>query len=170
MLAKIVRILQDSCYLAPDNNGRPFIVTLDSLDRRIVDALAEDAWLTYAALSDRVGLSASAVQRRVERLIAGGVLRGAKAIVDPQSLGRPLRLYVLVELRDESSAALRAFAKRLATTPGIVEAHYLAGDADIVVVLQMANMEEYATFAEQLLNGNPNVRRYTTLTSLRTLA
>jgi Lrp/AsnC family leucine-responsive transcriptional regulator len=144
-------------------------VTLDPLDRRILDALAHDAWLTYAALSDRVGLSASAVQRRVERLIADGVLRGAKAIVDHISLGRPLRLYVLVELRDESSTALRAFTKRLAATPGLVEAHYLAGDADVIIVLQMASMAEYADFAGQLLNGNPNVRRYKTLTSLHPL-
>ena len=53
----------------------------DDRDRKILKALKADAWLTYAALGERVNLSASAVQRRVERLIAAGVLRGAHAEV-----------------------------------------------------------------------------------------
>ena len=145
-------------------------MVLDERDQGIIAALAGDAWLSYVDLGARVNLSPSAVQRRVERLVSEGVIKGARATIAPAALGRPLRLYVLIELVDESKAALNAFTKRLSGTQDIAEAHYVAGGADIVLVLQTADMERYAAFADEHLNGNPNVRRYKTLTSLRTLA
>lgn len=54
---------------------------MDDRDRRILEELKADAWVSYAALAERVHLSASAVQCRVEKLIAGGVLQGAHARV-----------------------------------------------------------------------------------------
>ncbi|MGE0044627.1 MAG: Lrp/AsnC family transcriptional regulator [Hyphomonadaceae bacterium] len=141
---------------------------MDERDQRIAAALEADAWLTYAALGQRVHLSASAVQRRVERMIADGIILGARAEIAPTARGRPLRLFALVELRDESASSLDAFAKKLAKEPDVIEAHYVAGPSDVIIVLQCASMEEYAAFAAKHLNGSPLVRRYKTLTSLRT--
>lgn len=131
--------------------------------------MARDAWLSYVDLGASVNLSASAVQRRVERLIEDGIITGARAEVSPQALGKPLRLYVLVELQDESKTALAKFSKRIAAWPDLVEAHYVTGTSDIVLVLQASDMEAYAAFADEHLNGDANVRRYKTLTSLRRL-
>lgn len=144
-------------------------MNLDDRDRRIVAALARDAWLSYVELGAEVNLSPSAVQRRVERLMSAGAIAGARAEIAPEALGKPLRLYVLVELQDESKATLTRFAKRIAAWPDLVEAHYVTGAADIVLVLQAPNMESYATFADEHLNGDSNVRRYKTLTSMRRL-
>jgi Lrp/AsnC family leucine-responsive transcriptional regulator len=144
-------------------------MTLDDRDRRIVAALAKDAWLTYAELGALVSLSPSAAQRRVERLVRDGVVKGARAEVAPEALGRPVRLYVLIELLNESRTAMGEFTKKLLRWPDLVEAHYVAGSADIVLVLQTADMGRYAAFADEHLNGSPHVRRYKTLTSLRAL-
>lgn len=142
---------------------------LDDRDRRIVAALARDAWLSYVDLGAQVNLSPSAAQRRVEKLIEAGAITGARASVAPEALGKPLRLYVLVELRDEAKATLTRFTKKIAAWPDLVEAHYVTGAVDIVLVLQASNMEAYAAFADEHLNGDANVRRYKTLTSLRRL-
>lgn len=144
-------------------------MNLDDRDRRIVAALARDAWLSYVDLGAEVNLSPSAAQRRVEKLIEVGAITGARASVAPAALGKPLRLYVLVELRDEAKAALTRFSKKIAAWPDLVEAHYVTGAADIVLVLQASNMEAYAAFADEHLNGDANVRSYKTLTSLRRL-
>jgi Lrp/AsnC family transcriptional regulator, leucine-responsive regulatory protein len=145
------------------------VTALDDRDRRIVAALARDAWLSYVDLGAAVDLSPSAVQRRVEKLIAAGVIVGARASISPEALGKPLRLYVMVELVDESKAALNRFAKKIAAWPDLVEAHYVAGSSDIVLVLQASNMEAYAAFADEHLNVEANVHRFKTLTSLRRL-
>jgi predicted ArsR family transcriptional regulator len=47
-------------------------VAVDELDRQIVAALVADARATYADVGARVGLSAPAVKRRVDRLRASG--------------------------------------------------------------------------------------------------
>lgn len=142
---------------------------MDDRDRRILAALEKDAWLTYAEIGDLVSLSPSAAQRRVERLIADGSIMGARVVLSPDALGRPLRLYVLVELNDESRATIAGFARRLASVPDIIEAYYVAGGADVVIVMQSADMTIYADFAAKHLNGNPSVRRYKTLTAMRRL-
>ena len=60
---------------------------LDQRDLDIVAALQEDARATYADVARRVGLSPSSVHQRVRRLEAAGVIRGYRALVDPESLG-----------------------------------------------------------------------------------
>lgn len=60
---------------------------LDRRDLDIVAALQEDARATYADVARRVGLSPSSVHQRVRRLEAAGVIRGYRALVDPESLG-----------------------------------------------------------------------------------
>lgn len=142
---------------------------LDDRDQRIVAALTKDAWLSYVDLGAVANLSPSAVQRRVERLIKAGVIAGARAVVAPAAVGKPLRIYVLVELADEGRRTIKAFAAKIADWPDVVEAYYVAGAADIVIVLQTADMERYAAFADEHLNGDARVRRYKTLTSLRSL-
>lgn len=142
---------------------------LDERDEKLVAALARDAWLSYGELGRAVNLSASAVQRRVEKLISAGVIQGARACIAPEALGKPLRLYVLVELTEESKSAIAAFTKRLSGSRDVEEAHYVAGVFDVIVVIQTASMAGFADFAETHLNGNALVRRYKTLTSLRPL-
>jgi Lrp/AsnC family leucine-responsive transcriptional regulator len=144
-------------------------IKLEARDRRILDELEADAWLSYAELARRIHLSASATQRRVERLIACGLILGARARLAPEATRRPMRAFVLVELKDESSTALRAFAKAIAKVPDIVEAHYVAGSVDVLLTVQTSTMETYAAVTAKLLNDNPAVRRYQTLTVLRPL-
>ncbi|HET9380717.1 MAG TPA: AsnC family transcriptional regulator, partial [Streptomyces sp.] len=56
---------------------------LNDLDERIVHALAEDARRSYADIGQRIGLSAPAVKRRVDRLRATGAITGFTVRVDP---------------------------------------------------------------------------------------
>lgn len=142
---------------------------LDTRDVQIVEALRRDAWQSYAELAKRIHLSASAVQRRVERLIAAGVLLGAYASVDDSKLGKEIRIIVLVELRDDATATLNAFARKLGAAREVVEALYVAGAYDVVLELRARSMSEYAAFAATALNENPHVKRYRTLTELKQL-
>lgn len=139
---------------------------MDDRDRRIVEALRDDAWLSYAELARRVHLSASAVQRRVEKLLESGVLLGARAQVAD---GRDTLIYVLVELRDDARATVRGFTESLRASRLVESAHYVAGEDDVVIALRVSGVPEYARFFEERLNDDPRVRRVRTLTSLRRL-
>jgi Lrp/AsnC family leucine-responsive transcriptional regulator len=62
----------------------------DDIDRRIAAALIADGRSTLRSLAEATGLSVSAVQGRVRRLEADGVIRGYTALIDPESVGLPL--------------------------------------------------------------------------------
>jgi Lrp/AsnC family transcriptional regulator len=146
------------------------IATLDDRDHRILALLQADAWLSYAELSRRVNLSASAVQRRVERMITAGVILGAHAEIAPQEAPAPLTLFLLVELAEESRQALQHFSATVAAKPEVVEAHYVAGEADVLMTLRLPDMAAYDRFVEMHLNASQVVRKFKTLTALRSLA
>lgn len=139
---------------------------MDDRDRRILDALRADAWLSYTELAERVHLSASAVQRRVERLIASGVLQGAHARVAD---GRETLIFVLVELRDDARGTVRGLTESLRASRLVESAHYTAGESDMVLVLRVRDVPEYARFVEERLTDDVRVRRFRTLTSIRQL-
>jgi Lrp/AsnC family transcriptional regulator, leucine-responsive regulatory protein len=157
-----------SCKKRPLDAGflRGYPRPVDDRDLRILDELRNDAWLSYADLAGRVHLSASAVQRRVERLIADGVRLGAQARVAD---GRDTLIYVLVELRDDARATVRGFTESLRASRLVESAHYVAGESDVVVTLRVSGVPEYARFFGERLNDDPRVRRVRTLTSLRRL-
>jgi len=141
----------------------------DDRDRQILSLLSEDAWLTYAALADRVNLSASAVQRRVERLMADGILLGARAqIADEAAI--ELTVYVLAELVDDSARTIQQFSQAIRGAAEVREAHYVTGEADVVLKLVVSDMAEYDRFVAGHVNGQPAVRRFKTLMALRPLA
>jgi Lrp/AsnC family transcriptional regulator, leucine-responsive regulatory protein len=145
-------------------------MTLDDRDQQILTLLRADAWLSYTAMSRKVNLSASAVQRRVERMIASGVILGARAEVADQEGRAPLTLFMLAELTEESRAALKRFSKRVADHPAVVEAHYVAGEADVLLKLRLPDMATYDRFVETYINASGLVRRFKTFTVLRSLA
>jgi Lrp/AsnC family transcriptional regulator, leucine-responsive regulatory protein len=156
--ARNARWTQDSCGAS--------LPVVDERDRRILDLFRHDAWLTYAQLARYVHLSASAVQRRVEKLIADGVLLGAVARVADN---RDTLIYVLVELRDDARGTVRGFTESLRASGLVESAHYVTGESDVVVTLRVSGVPEYAAFFEKRLNDDPRVRRVRTLTSLRRL-
>jgi Lrp/AsnC family transcriptional regulator, leucine-responsive regulatory protein len=144
-------------------------MALDDRDHRILDLLRSDAWLSYTELSRQVNLSASAVQRRVERMIASGVILGAQAQVAVTEAEAPLTLFVLAVLADESREALHRFSATIAASPAVVEAYYVTGEADVVLKLRLSDMAAYDRFVETHINASNLVRQFKTLTALRSL-
>jgi Lrp/AsnC family transcriptional regulator, leucine-responsive regulatory protein len=116
--------------------------SLDSTDWRILQALQENARVSYAELARAVDMSPSAVTERVRRLEESGVISGYTAVVDPERVG--LAILALVRLR-YPSGNYRPFRTLLDTTPEIVEAHHVTGeDCFVLKVLarSMRHLEE----------------------------
>ena len=144
-------------------------IDLDDKDLRILDLLSEDAWLTHAEIGDEVHLSVSAIQRRVKRLRENGILTGAKASVDRAGMRNSLRLYLLLELRNDSREALDSLSTKLKKHTLVTEVSLLAGKFDVIVIVDCDCMETFTDFAMHAINENENVRHCWTLTRLKEL-
>jgi DNA-binding Lrp family transcriptional regulator len=104
---------------------------VDELDRRIVERLLGDGRATYADIGGRVGLSAPAVKRRVDRLVAAGVITGFTAVVDPAALGWSCEAFV--ELHCRGTVSPRQLQRHLGGVPEVVAAYTVTGEADALV-------------------------------------
>ena len=84
-------------------------------DRRILAELQRDSRLTMQELADRVGMSSSAVWRKVKSLEESGVIDRYAAIVNAKKAGFGLASMVHVSLARHEQIACRAFRSRSAT-------------------------------------------------------
>jgi DNA-binding Lrp family transcriptional regulator len=123
-------------------------MALDELDRRIVAALVEDARATYAEVGARVGLSAPAVKRRVDRLRASGAITGFSARVDPAALGWTTEAYVELYCRGRTSPA--DIAAAVVQHPEIIDACTVTGEADALLHIRAADVRHFERVMERI--------------------
>lgn len=143
---------------------------LDGFDHALIAQLRRDNQTPARILAERVGLSESAVLRRVRALRRSGVIIADVSVVHPAVLGTPLTIHVLVSLEREGSAALDAFEQKLRSRDEVQAAWYVAGEADFVLHLQLRSMEAYETFTRAVFHDDPNVRSFRTIVALRHVA
>jgi len=107
---------------------------MDNLDHRIIDHLRRNARANYGDIGDSIGLSASAVKRRVDRLVADKVIRGFTVQIDPAVDGLATEAYVEVFCRGTVSPA--DLKRILLNVPEVVEASTVSGSADAIMHLR----------------------------------
>ena len=138
------------------------VVSLDSLDRRILQALQADGRLSYEQLAGRVGLSASAVLRRVRRLEQAGVIDGYVALVRAERIGLGLTAYISVSMEKHSGGDKRTpmehFAAAVQTWPEVTECVSMAGEMDYLLRVVVSDMGHYSRFVMDTLLRHPSVR------------
>jgi DNA-binding Lrp family transcriptional regulator len=139
---------------------------LDSIDRRIVALLHQNAKLTFAQVGADVGLSATAVKRRVDRLERDGVIVGYGARIDPRALGEGIE--ALIEVYCAERVAPADVGRSLADLDQVVSAFTVSGEADAVVRARVDSIADLEKFVERLRHDS-NVVRTKTLIVLSTL-
>jgi len=109
---------------------------VEDLDRQIMRLLADDGRRSYTDLAKDTGLSVSAVHQRVRRLEQRGLLRGYRAVVDPDQVGLPLTAFVSIKPIDP--AAPDDAPDRLAHLTAIEACHSVAGDESYILKVRVA--------------------------------
>lgn len=136
---------------------------LDELDRRLLDLLQNDAARTLYELGDLVGLSPSAVQRRLSRYRSSGVIAKQVAVLDPDVVAGTVLACVLVTLERESKKLHSGFRARLLAAGEVQQCYDLAGAWDYLVIIAADSMPRCRTVIDALFLDAPNVKRYETL-------
>jgi len=147
----------------------PPVPTIDDIDRKILAIIQEDARRSAESIGTDIGLSASAVQRRIARLREDGVITAEVAIVDPRCVGRSLTMIVDIEVERERPELMAVLKRWIAAEPAIQEAWYVTGDGDFVLIVCMRDVEDYDALMQKLVAENSNVRRFRTRVALGTL-
>lgn len=142
---------------------------LDRIDRKLLQLVQENARLPAEKIGAAIGLSPSAVQRRLARLRDSGVITAEIAVLDAKAAGFPLTMIVDIEVERERPELLAAFKRWIAREGAIQEAWYVTGDSDFVLVVAARDVEDYDALMQRLVSENPNIRRFRTRVTLGTL-
>lgn len=128
----------------------------DELDRKIVTALMANARSSFAEIGTAVGLSSTAVKRRVDRLRETGVITGFTATVRPSALGWRTEAYV--EVYCEGAAPPRRLAEVVRNHPEIAAAMTVTGGADALLHLRARDVEHFEEVLERI-RAEPFIRK-----------
>ena len=128
---------------------------MDRTDLKILAILQEDASLPVAEVAARVNLSQTPCWRRIQRLEANGVIERKVALLNPDSIGLGISVFVEIEAADHSPDWLTRFAATVAAMPEVMEVYRMAGDVDYLLRVAVGSMAEYDDFYRRLIDEVP---------------
>ncbi len=133
-------------------------ITLDEIDRRILNALQIDASQTNSELARSVHVSAPTCLRRVKHLLESGVIERQVAIVAPQLVGARLTAIVEITLDVQAAERMAEFEQLVATEAAVLQCYRVSPGPDFVLMVQVADMPAYHALAHRLFAAHANVR------------
>ncbi|HEX5509133.1 MAG TPA: Lrp/AsnC family transcriptional regulator [Pseudolabrys sp.] len=128
---------------------------MDTIDRKILAVVQQDASLSVAEIGQRVGLSSTPCWKRLQRLEADGVITRRVALVDPEKVGLGITVFVSVETGDHSREWLTKFAEVVGAMPEVMEFYRMAGDVDYMLRVVVPDIQGYDVFYKQLIATVP---------------
>ena len=99
-------------------------------------------------------------QRRITQLRADGYLLKQVAIVDRIRVGRPLTIFVSVEMDKQNDALLRLFERKMSDEDDVMACYEVSGDYDFLLIVNSASMEVYHAFTRRVFTSMNNVRNF----------
>lgn len=130
-------------------------IDLDTIDRRILCELQDDARLSVVELADRVGLSQTPCWKRLKRLTDAGVITRRVALVDRVKVDLGLTVFVAIKTNMHNDEWLRQFAAGVTALPEVVEFHRLSGDTDYLLKVVVSDIAAYDRFYHRLIATAP---------------
>lgn len=130
---------------------------LDTKDRRLLAELQRDARLTMQQLAERVGLSSSAVWRRVRALEESGVIDRYAAILNTRAAGFGLSSMVHLSLARHEQKNVDHFIREVLQHPEVLECFQTSGEADFHLRVVVPDIDAYNEFLDGFIFRLPGV-------------
>jgi Lrp/AsnC family transcriptional regulator, leucine-responsive regulatory protein len=145
------------------SSSAPLAEELDEKDRAILRILQHDNKTPQRAIGEAVHLSAPAVQRRIARMEANGVIRKNIAVIDPAALGLGMTVVVEVHLINDRSSVVEEVKKTFRGAPEVQQCYFVSGNGGFVLIMLVPDMPSYEALARRLFADNELVHNYRTL-------
>ncbi len=133
--------------------------SLDATDLKILAALQRDGSLSNVELARLVHLSPSPCLARVKALRQSGVIRRYVALVDPEAIGLGVSVFISISLREQSTAALAEFERRIEACDEVMECYLMTGDADYLLRVVVSDIRALERFILDRLSPIPGVEK-----------
>jgi Lrp/AsnC family transcriptional regulator, leucine-responsive regulatory protein len=127
------------------------VISLDTIDLRILNHLQQDGSLSNVELAKRVHLSPSPCLVRVKAMEASGAISRYVALVNAKALGLGLNVFINISLKSQGKEALADFERRICEHDEVMECYLMTGDSDYLIRVVVADIGALERFIlEQL--------------------
>lgn len=137
---------------------------IDSLDRKILKIITQNARIPFKDVADRCGVSRAAVHQRVQRMYDIGVITGSGYTVNAKMLGYQLSVYVGITL--EKGSMYNSVVAALDKIPEVVESQFTLGNYSMLIKLYAKDDAHLMYLLNSRIQEIPGVAKTETLTSL----
>lgn len=131
------------------------MMTLDEIDRRILQELQRDTTQSLDSLGERVHLSRNACWRRIKALEDAGVIEKRVALLSPEKLGLGLMVFLQIRTNSHEPNWLRTFSAATQSMPEILGVYRMTGDLDYLIRARVADMAGYDRLYQNLIRRVP---------------
>ncbi len=139
-------------------------LNLDKLDHQIIDAMLENAEISYAELGKKLFVSGGTIHVRIKKLQEMGVVKGTKLKVDMKALGYDVIAFIGIYL--EKSSLYDQVAKELQKIPEIVRVNYTTGNYSMFAEVVCKDINQLKIILHDELQKIKGIERTETLISL----
>jgi Lrp/AsnC family transcriptional regulator for asnA, asnC and gidA len=111
--------------------------SLDSLDKKILRLIAEDARIPFLEVARACNVSGAAIHQRIQKLTNLGILKGSQFVIDPEKIGYETCAYIGLYLKNPEN--FDHVVEELRKIPEVVECHYTTGGFDMFIKIYALN-------------------------------
>ncbi|MEY3436910.1 MAG: Lrp/AsnC ligand binding domain-containing protein [Sphingobacteriales bacterium] len=137
---------------------------LDKLDLQIIQAMMEDASISYADLGKQLFVSGGTIHVRIKKLQELGVVKGTKLNVDMKQLGYDITAFVGIYL--EKSSLYDQVAEELKKVPEIIRLNYTTGNYSMFLEIVCKDINQLRFVLHDTLQHIKGIERTETFISL----
>jgi Lrp/AsnC family transcriptional regulator len=128
------------------------IATYDDYDRHILQHMQRDSSQSLEDLAQAVSLSRNAVWRRIKRLQDSGIIKARVALLDAQSVGLGLIVFISISVRTHSKDWANKFAKVIDSLPQVQSAYRTSGNQDYLIKARVSDVQAYDDLYQRLIS------------------
>ncbi len=122
-------------------------IHLDEIDKKILTILQNDARTPFSKIARELGVSEATVFIRVKKMMKAGVIKGFRAVVSPQHVGKSLSAFVLVKADPRKYERVLEVVKKL---DDVVEAYDVTGPYYAILKVVASDKEGLARLIDAI--------------------
>ena len=138
--------------------------SIDKLDLQIIQAMMQDAEISYADLGKQFFVSGGTIHVRIKKLEELGIVQGKRLVVDLKVLGYDIIAFIGIYL--EKSSLYDTVALALKNIPQVVRVNYTTGNYSMFVEIVCKDIQQLRFVLHDELQKIKGIERTETLISL----
>lgn len=121
-------------------------MTLDSIDKKLINLLQEDSKQTTKQLSLQLNLSVTAVYERIKKLENQKVIEKYVAIINKNKIEKSFLVFCHIKLIQHTKEHVTTFEREVLKLEEVSECFHVSGEYDYILKIYVKNMDAYRNF------------------------